>query len=116
MDQYDAEGMGHCRYLARNLAGISSGATLGFFWKTGLRCVCLNRHDEATVQLHKGGTHQREMREAITHARYAKPRDSDVDRVIMGGRYEAWLYRQDMQSTWRSEGAIAWLKQQPMAP
>ena len=80
-----------------------------------LALFVLKRHEEAERCLRDGGSQLREIRKAITHKRYAKPRNMRDYSITIGGRDEAWLYRQDMHSTWDEAGAIEWLKQQPIA-
>ncbi len=78
-----------------------------------LALFLLDRHVEAEIFLRKGGTWLREMRKGITQDRYAKPRDALEDSIIIGGRDEAWIYRQEMLTSWKEVRAIDWLKQQP---
>ncbi len=79
-----------------------------------LALFLLDRQEEAASSLREGGILLREMRKGITQERYAKPRDAQESSVIIGGRDEAWFYRQDMLTTWKEVGAIEWLKQQPI--
>jgi len=77
-----------------------------------LALFALNRQSEAAETLLDGGIWLREMRKSITQKHYARPRDLDHGQVTLGGRDEAWIYRQAMHSCWEAAGAIEWLKQQ----
>ncbi|ASJ70736.1 SEC-C metal-binding domain-containing protein [Granulosicoccus antarcticus] len=78
-----------------------------------LALFLLERKTEAASTLCKGGTWLREIRKGIKQDSYAKPRDISESGITMGGRDEAWFYRQDMRTTWKEVGAMEWLKQQP---
>jgi len=77
-----------------------------------LALYMLNRVEGALDALLSGGSRLREMRRGITLKRYPRPRDFDLDHVIMGGRSESWLYRDEMRDCWEEVGAIDWLKKQ----
>ena len=79
-----------------------------------LALFLLDRQEEAASSLRENGILLREMRKGITQNCYAKPRDADESSVILGGRDEAWFYRQEMLPTWKDVGAIEWLKLQPI--
>ncbi|NND92124.1 MAG: SEC-C domain-containing protein [Granulosicoccus sp.] len=79
-----------------------------------LALFLLDRREEAATALRTAGPRLREIRKAIVQERYGKPRDVQYDRVSIGGRDEAWFYRQDMRAIWKDSAAIDWLKQQPI--
>lgn len=73
------------------------------------------RTEAAAEMLASRGRWLREIRRALVSERYAKPRGATGTTVTVGGRDEAWFYREQMRDLWRSSGALAWLRSQPEA-
>ncbi len=74
-----------------------------------LALFSLNRRDEAQIIWQDDGRDLTEIRKALLAERYARPRELDSGFVTVGGRGEAWDYRDAMRDCWRDAGAIEWL-------
>ena len=79
-----------------------------------LALVILGRLDEAAALWVAEGAWITEIRRALLAGRYRRPRVVDEDFITVGGRDEAWLYREDMRATWERSGALRWLAAQPV--
>jgi Uncharacterised protein family (UPF0149)/SEC-C motif len=73
----------------------------------------LNRRDEAQILWQVDGQDLTEIRKALLAERYARPRELDSGFVTVGGRGEAWDYRDSMRDCWIDLGAIEWLAALP---
>lgn len=77
-----------------------------------LALVVLGREHEAAALLAAEGSWIAEVCRALLARSYRRPRELDDDYVTVGGRGEAWIYREDMRATWERTGGLRWLAAQ----
>jgi tetratricopeptide (TPR) repeat protein len=70
----------------------------------------LGRLDEALESLRLSADSIREAAKMLLAANPRKPKLSEFS-VTLGGKDEAWYYRQDHLSLWQQQGALDWLRQ-----
>ena len=78
-----------------------------------LALLALERQEEAAALLAAEGAWIAEIRHALLARTYRRPRELDGGYVSVGGRGEAWIYREDMRATWERTGGLRWLAAQP---
>ncbi len=78
-----------------------------------LALFMLDRRAEADVIWQADGLDLAEIRKALLAKRYPRPRELDSGYVTVGGRGEAWDYRESMRDCWIDAGAIDWLNGLP---
>ncbi|MBU0481054.1 MAG: SEC-C domain-containing protein [Proteobacteria bacterium] len=70
----------------------------------------LQRMDEAKKALGEAVRRNRHAVDSLVRERVGRPKVSEMG-ISIGGRDQAWIYRQDMRNTWQeTPGAIDWLK------
>ncbi len=78
-------------------------------FQKALALFTLDRKGEAVLALHAAGSVMPKMLTTLL-ADVVKSAKPDPYGIEPGGQYEAWLYRNDMRSSWDKCGALDWAK------
>lgn len=86
-----------------DMAGMAYGAALALF---------MDKQETASREAVKvASEHYPEVRKMLLADKPKQPKLQE-DRVQVGGKDEAWYYRQDHLDLWQSSGGLEWLRQQ----
>lgn len=91
-----------CRCYAGSVGALAANEMLASY--------VLDGPAQAKAIWDERGRHLREIRKALLAERIARPREVDTGYRTVGGRGEAWDYRQQMRDCWIRENAIEWLR------